>query len=155
MKISITPTFDTELSSGASIVHELAKELGLFFEDKEYGDSVQKIGIGLLMVFHRPGFEHLFKPRRPYYVDKEIESPLTGEKIKVEKYLGIEIRLKDNALDSIMKGTPVEVQLVVLSVIYDYLMTLDKLPLKARDFKKKQFLADLDRFKKQLETALS
>jgi len=140
LNIAVSDPMDTGKSS---LVYELAKEMNVFFSDKQYGDSVETISINFLMTFSREGYEDWYKEKKPVYTEyKSTVSKLTGQTIEITKTFRYEIKLADETIIKFAGSTHEESRRVIATEVFQSLHKLDKLPVKV-DFDKQRFKEDV------------
>ncbi|MGC1632946.1 MAG: Imm44 family immunity protein [Gelidibacter sp.] len=131
MEFSIGSQFSREFSFEESrITHKLTEELNLFFKDKDYGERIKKIYVGVVCV--SKGFEPFF-PIRPFKV------------MRNEPTLEYEIKLDFETFKSADEDSR---KLLLVDEFFkktkEYLMEKT-----IKGFEKEKFIDDLERYFKK------
>lgn len=141
LSISVSDSF---VASKSLIIHELSSRLNDLLKDKRYGEDVQKIKVGFIMVLDRPGYENWYKPRKLSYTDRKVsKSKLTGETIEINRQLSFELKLNENPIGFFLNADHVESQKFITQEILNYMSDIKDLPKRIKDFDKEHFLGDL------------
>lgn len=85
--------------SKSNLVYELSSSLNLYFQNRDYGEDVKNIEIGLLMTFSKEGYEEWYKPKKNKYIKYKEKKNLAGETMIIENTLICEIKLSDEQLN--------------------------------------------------------
>ena len=140
MDFTLTLEYSTGVRKRASLVVDLSEKLCEHFSDKNYGEDVKEILIGVIVM--APEFEPFTPVRKPKYVfyREYIED---DTKIVQDKSFGYDIKLdyaifKDQSDDQNGK--------MLASVILDSLSNLDRLPKKVKQFDRAKFREDVKAF---------
>lgn len=147
MKFGISLRIDENAHKKSSIINSLANSLKDYFLTKDYGTSIEDILIGLTCVNVPEGYEHLFKPIKPFYVDyKVIRNKHTGEPIELKKHFYFSLNFNNEEYEE-FTNTSDENSIQILSeLLIRSLSNLDSLPKKVKDFDKLKFKSDLEYF---------
>ena len=133
--------------SKSNLVYELSNSLNLYFQNKDYGEDVKNIEIGLLMTFSKEGYEDWYKPKRMSYIKyKKSKHKLTGEVIEIEKTLKYEIKFTDQQLAKYVGGENQFSKDILITEIKNSVSNLNELPKDVKDFELEVFKHDLDSF---------
>lgn len=133
--------------SKANLVNTLSESLNSHFQNKDFGDDVRNIEIGMIMTFEREGYEEWYKPRRMAYTRaKTIKHKLTGEVLQIEKELKYEIKFNDQQLDKYVNNNDLLSKEILMEEILNSLSKFDKLPGDIKDFDEDGFRVALKRF---------
>ncbi|MEO8237472.1 MAG: hypothetical protein ABI576_05135 [Flavobacterium sp.] len=152
MKFTISLKIDQKIQSKSSLINNLSQELTIFFKNKNYGKDIMEIVIGFNCVKPPIGYEHLFKLKKPFYLDfKIIKNIHTGEPIELEKYYFYEIKIDNNHYDKLIVLSDEEIKKIIAHEILNSLSNLDNLPKKIKDFNREQFKKDLESYFKERE----
>ena len=143
LTLSVTEPF---FAAKQSVIMELSEELKEYYIDRQFGESVQEILFGLIIVLDRPGYEEWHQPRRPRYINKDVKSRLTGEILQIRKHLSMEMRLSQDVIGDILAATVNDAKSILIKIISVHLKSIRKLPAGAHDFSIKDFISDLDKF---------
>ena len=138
MIIALSQYLSEDLIVKSQVITKLSEDLGSFFINKNYGNALHKIVIGIICV--NPVFEKFFKPRKPMYTkDKEVRE--IDIPIEVEKCLEFDIKLGYEDFRNV--GNEESLKLVGKAIVASIPM-LDKI--RIDDFDVKSFKADLMNF---------
>lgn len=144
LSIAVTDNFGVNRSA---IFFQVSNRLNQFIKGKRYGDDIEKIKVGFIMVFDRPGYELWYKPKKISYTDYSVtKSRLTAETIEINKQLSFEIRLNENSIGSFLNSNETDGQNLIIQQVANYLSTIKQLPKKITDFDKEKFVSDLKQF---------
>lgn len=133
--------------SKSNLVYELSSSLNSYFQNKDYGEDVKNIEIGLLMTFTREGYEDWYKPKRMAYIKyKKSKHKLTNEIIEIEKTLKYEIRFTDQQIAKYVGSENQLSKAILIDEILSSLSIFDKLPKDVKDFEIDIFKNDLNSF---------
>lgn len=150
MNISISLTMDPMANHKSRIVVSISEELKAFFAGKFYGEDIQSYIIGFTCVLPPEGFEHLFKKKKPVYVDdKTTKNKFTGEPHRMFKLFIDSIDLDSTEYTDFVDSSDEESKKILAKKILESLENLDKLPKKVKDFDKERFKQDMEHFFKE------
>lgn len=125
-------------------INEVSEACKNFVASNYYGESIEKILIGLIAV--EPIYDAFAKPRRPRYTEHKETMAFGSIPIVTHKTLEIEIKLD---FEQFLIADDKELQKMVSIEVLKTLHSL-KLPKKVTDFNKERFVADLDNLFNQL-----
>lgn len=125
-------------------INEMSEACKNLFASNYYGESIEKILIGLIAV--EPIYDAFAKPRRPRYTEHKETMAFGSIPIVTHKTLEIEIKLD---FEQFLAAEGKELQKMVAKEVLNALHSL-KLPKKVTDFDKDKFVADLDSLFNQL-----
>ena len=119
-------------------VIDLSNKIQDYFRNKSYGDSIDFLAIGVIIL--EPAYERFFKIKRPKYYSNKKSITLDGITVELEKTLEYSIKINYD----IFKENTYPREIVALKI----LSSLDelKLPGKVKDFDKTKFKEDLKFF---------
>jgi hypothetical protein len=148
MEIQLYPcVMESFVQPKVDIINELSENLKNFFSNKYYSDAVSEVSIGLLMTLSRPGYENWYMPKKPLYTfHKDVKSKLTGEVIEKRKLLQVEFSLKDTMLENFVAKSDRDSKVVLIEQVI-LCFTSINLPKKIQDFRKDDFITDLQTLK--------
>ena len=125
-------------------INKMSEACKNLFASNYYGESIEKILIGLIAV--EPIYDAFAKPRRPRYTEHKETMAFGSIPIVTHKTLEIEIKLD---FEQFLAAEGKELQKMVAKEVLNALHSL-KLPKKVTDFDKDKFVADLDSLFNQL-----
>lgn len=140
MVVALTVESDLPNIQSTSIT-DLSKQIKEYFKDRSYGQDVKRILIGI-MALDTTRLSHLFKIRKPSYVDFKISKDGLGNPIEVSKSLSWDVK-PDYELLKDLEG--IALQSIVAKAILESFNDL-KLPKKVKDFNLLAFKNDLEKF---------
>lgn len=121
---------------------EFSDKLTLYFENKDYGISIQVLTIGI--VVFEPEYANFFKEKLPKYYPNKTDITHDGITIEVENAFEFEVRIDHDKFiktESVQKLVAMEILKSVKSL---------QLPKKVKVFDKERFILDLETlFKEQ------
>lgn len=137
MKFALTVEASIGVEDKTNLIHDLSSRLSQYFSDKNYGDDVITILIGVICV--APEFEWFSKIRKPKYVfyRKYIRG---SSEIIADRALSFEIKID---YESFKNQTDKQNVKLLATEIEKSLSNLDSLPKKIRNFDKEQFSEDM------------
>ena len=133
-----------------NVVNELSNKLRFHFDNCNYGEDVERIDIGLLLVLERPEYENWYKPKKVKYIKYKKSTNLAGEIIIIEKTLSYEIKLSDEQLYKFTGGDDELSKEVLATEIIKSLLIFDKLPKEIKQFDVERFKVDLYKYLESL-----
>lgn len=122
------------------IIAQLSDSINKAITTKNYGESVEKMLIGLIAV--EPIYDKFAKPRRPRYTEHKETMAFGSIPIVIHKTLEIEIKLD---YQKVLTAEGEELRKLVATEVLNTLITM-KLPQKVTDFDKDQFVKDIELF---------
>lgn len=150
MNISISLIIDPMAKHKSNTIVSMSQELKVFFADRFYGEDIQDYVIGFTCVLPPEGFEHLFKKKKPVYVDdKTKKNRFTGEQERMFKLFIDSIDLDSTEYTDFVDSSDEESKRILAKKILKSLENLDKLPKKVKDFDKERFKQDMEHFFKE------
>lgn len=141
MRFGLTQETNLAKSQTLAII-QLSDEIKLFMKEKNYGEDVMGILVGVITM--PPEVESFFKVRRPRYTDFQIIKDGIGNPVEISKNLSWDVK-PDYELVKDLEG--VALQSVVAHAIMASVNSL-KLPKKIRAFNLGNFAKDLEVFLK-------
>ncbi|AWV97654.1 hypothetical protein [Arcticibacterium luteifluviistationis] len=147
MKFDIALTIDRKVQSKASIVHSVAKRIGVFFADKKYGVGINEFLVGVAIVNPSKGFEHLFKEYKPKLIpSKKSINEYTKEEILIEKQFHYSIRIDGDDFSKFTEASEIICREMVVSAIFSSLNAALPILSKIKSFEAVKFKNDCDQF---------
>ncbi|MFD2904390.1 hypothetical protein [Sphingobacterium anhuiense] len=144
MKFNLSLIMDAGSQHKLDLVSDLQKKLKFFFEGRFYGSDLESYIIGFTSVLTPPGFEHLFKAKKPLYVrDKTTKNRFTGEMQRMVKLFLDDIVLTSDEYEGFVSGNDYDSMELLKTRILESLSNLDKLPKAVKDFDKEKFKIDM------------
>lgn len=119
-------------------IRDLSETLNAIISSNNYGESIEKVLIGLIAV--EPIYDKFAKPRRPRYTEHKEVMALGSIPMTFHKTLEIEIKMN---YEQILAAEGDKLRELVAKDILNTLHTL-KLPNKVTDFDKDRFVADVE-----------
>lgn len=120
-------------------LREMTETISRFVSEKDYGQSIETILVGLLA--DDPIYDAFSKPRRPRYTEHKETMAFGSIPIVIHKSLELEIKLN---YEQVLATEGEEfVEMIALEVL-DLFQGM-KLPKKVTDFDKDRFVADMDK----------
>ena len=121
-------------------INEVSEAANMMVASNYYGESIEKILIGLIAV--EPIYDAFAKPRRPRYTEHKETMAFGSIPIVIHKTLEIEIKLD---YEQVLVAEGEGLKKIVASEVLNTLGTM-KLPQKVTDFNKDKLVADLEQF---------
>ena len=121
-------------------IKELSNRINSFISKHYYGDSIETILIGLIVV--EPIYDKFAKPRRPRYTAHKETIAFGSIPIVIHKTLEIEIKMN---YEQVLAAEGDELRKMVATEVINNLRTL-KIPTKVTDFEKDKFVADVESY---------
>ena len=144
MKFNLSLIMDAGSKHKSDLVIDLQKKILFFFEGRSYGSDLESYIIGFTSVLTPPGFEHLFKAKKPLYVrDKTTKNRFTGEMQRMVKLFLDDIVLTSDEYEGFVSGNDYDSIELLKTRILESLSNLDKLPKAVKDFDKEKFKMDM------------
>lgn len=139
MDVAFTYETSVELERKFSDIHVDSTQLKFFFKEKDYGEHLKSLIIGVVCM--SPRFEQFFKPRRPNYrTEEKIYTHRGVELTTPAMYLTFDLKLDFEKYLNTKDGK--------LLFAHDALASLDTIAKvkKIIDFDLPRFKADLEQF---------
>lgn len=134
---------ETKAIYKAQIINSLSLSLRTLFKDKDYKGELKEISINCICAEVPVGYEHLFKMKKPKYVDyKMTVNKFTGEPFELNKILLFDIKFNEEEYFNYINSPDEESKKIFINLLLDSVENLE-LPKKIKDFDKKKFIADL------------
>jgi len=121
-------------------IKELSDAVNTIVSSNDYGESIEKLHIGLIAV--EPIYDKFAKPRRPRYTEHKETVAFGSIPIVIHKTLEIEIKMD---YTQVLTAEGDRLRIIVASEVINTLRTV-KLPKKVTDFNKERFVADLESY---------
>lgn len=121
-------------------IKELSDAVNTIVSSNDYGESIEKLHIGLIAV--EPIYDKFAKPRRPRYTEHKETVAFGSIPIVIHKTLEIEIKMD---YTQVLTAEGDRLRIIVASEVINTLRTV-KLPKKITDFNKERFVADLESY---------
>ncbi len=141
MRIAIVVEASEGVANKTWLVQNLSAELAEYFSDKDYGEDVEEIIIGIISV--APEFEFFSKIRKPRYKAYREYVNRDGLKIIEDRLFSFSLKID---YESLKNQTDEENRKMLASEILGSLSNLDALPKKVKDFDKERFKEDMIAF---------
>lgn len=143
MKIALVKYASIDVETKLRFINPLSDDLGSFFAEKDYGQDVKEIVIGVICV--SKSFEPFFKIKKPRYTkDKRVvKSKDTKKEYEIEKLFEYDIRLEHAP---IVVASDEEIVKIISSEIINSLDIIDEMKHKIKDFNLTKFKNDLKLF---------
>jgi hypothetical protein len=149
MKFNISPTLDLGAEHKLPIFTDFIQSLKLYFEGKDYGESVKEITIGCICAKVSEGFEKFYKIKKPTYVDsKVITNKFTGLPLTLDKVFLYDAKFDNQEYDEFISAPDEESKKILAMILLNSLDNLEKLPKSANKFDKEKFKSDMHTFLK-------
>lgn len=140
MKFALAIETSEGVEAKTNLIVDLSNELAEFFSDKDYGNDVKQIVIGVISV--APEFEWFSKIRKPKYT---FYRGYTRDGIEFVEDRVFSFDLKIN-YESLKNHSEEENREMLAREILGSLSNLESLPKKVRDFDKRRFSEDMNAF---------
>ena len=138
MRFSIRFNFiSNEFAIKKQAINEVSEAANIMVASNYYGESIEKILIGLIAV--EPIYDAFAKPRRPRYTEHKETMAFGSIPIVIHKTLEKKKKLD---YEQVLVAEGEELKKIVASEVLNTLSTM-KLPKKVTDFNKDKFVADL------------
>lgn len=122
------------------IIKELSDAVNTIVSSNDYGESIEKLLIGLIAV--EPIYDKFAKPRRPRYTEHKEIVVFGSIPIVINKTLEIEIKLD---YEQILAAEGEELRKIVAKKVLNTLQNT-KPPKKVTDFDKDRFVTDIETY---------
>jgi hypothetical protein len=146
MNFGITLETESSIYKKTAVVRELSRIIKEFLSDKNYGNGVQHMFIGIICKKERAGYEDWYKPRKPKYKSEESIEYAVGKFKKNYNIFTYDVKLNYEAFK--IKNEETRFQYLAQSLLKSF-DNLDSLPKKIKDFDKEKFKLDLASFLKE------
>ncbi len=143
MRIALVKYASIDVETQLRFIISLSNELDSFFAEKNYGEDVKEIIIGIICV--SKDFESFFNLRKPRYIrdKKVVKSKDTKQEYEVEKCLEYDIKLDYR---SVIIASDAEIVKIISNEILNSLNIIDTMKKKIKDFDTKKFREDFELF---------
>ena len=145
MLVNLTLHCDTASNDKKNIVLDLSDALEKYFKDKNYGDDVEHILVGIITLKLIPGFERLQKPMKAKYI-LEYKSMIRYDTPPIKKCYTYQIGLGDEDYEAYVKKSSKESLKVLKKELVKSLDKFNRLPKKIKEFDKIKFIEDFREF---------
>lgn len=125
------------------IINELENQLNDVFKREKYGNAVNEIYIGIILINTRPGYEQWFKERKLKFKASQILRNQLNQLIELKNVLSYDIKFEDSELNYILTLTNHEFKNYFKSKLKNSFVILQKLPKAASKFDYKKFISDV------------
>jgi hypothetical protein len=129
-----------QVSDKMSVIFSQNRYLHDYFLDKDYGEGIKHIYIGLICVQRRKGYEKFHKIRKPKYKAIEKTKSLDGTIKQLNGYFTYDIEID---FESVVNLTAIETNHLFVVELLNSLSKFDYLSKKLKDFDKEQFKENL------------
>lgn len=147
MKIKITLEIDSSFAFKFDDINNMSIDLENYFRNKDYGTDVKEIFIGLICIETSSDVNHLFKVRKPKYIDfKKIVSRLTGQEIVIQKNFSYDLKLDYRTLDDFKQSNQKDGLKILALELINSLENLNFLSKKVKSFERIKFENDFKAF---------
>lgn len=141
MKINISFSFVSPVFANKSqTIKELSEAINAIVSSNNYGESIEKLLIGLIAV--EPIYDKFANPRRPRYTEHKEIVVFGSIPIVINKTLEIEIKLD---YEQILAAEGEELRKIVAKKVLNTLQNT-KPPKKVTDFDKDRFVTDIETY---------
>lgn len=125
------------------IIKELQNQLNQLIEKEKYGNIVNEIYIGIILVKTRPGYEKWFKERKIRFKASQILRNQLNQLIELKNVLSYDVKFEDDELYHISTLTDFEFMNYFKIKIKSSFVKFQKLPKMAVKFDYKKFISDV------------
>lgn len=125
------------------IIKEIENQLNQLIEKEKYGNIVNEIYIGIILIKTRPGYEKWFKERKLKFKASQILRNQLYQLIELKNILSFDIKFEDDELYHISTLTDFEFMNYFKIKINNSFVKLQKLPRAAANFDYKKFISDV------------
>ncbi|MET1257542.1 hypothetical protein [Aliikangiella maris] len=145
-QLKFTFCADTEAESFISDVSKITKDLTDVINADTYGDDISVIGIHIICVRVRPGYEKFFKVNKPEFMaEYKYVKPLEGE-VTIKGYFSYEIQFSQESYEQLLKADYNHVKKIIENELISSLGNLSKIPKKIKDFNEDKFCSKFKAF---------
>jgi hypothetical protein len=144
MLVNLTLHCDTASNNKKNIVCDLSDALKKHFKDKNYGDDVEHIIIGIMTLKLIPGFERFQKPMKAQYILEDKNENISPNIPPIKKCYTYQIRLED--YEPYVKKSSKESLKILKKELIKSLDKFNRLPKKIKKFDKNKFIEDFREF---------
>lgn len=141
MEFGIVVEASVGLENRTRLIHGLSRKLSEYFSNKDYGNDVKEILIGIISV--APEFEWFSKIRKPKYSFYRKYTSRDGIEIIEDKLFSFDLKIDYEAFKN--QSDDQNKKMLAAEVLRS-LSNLDSLPKKVKDFDKDQFKEDMKTF---------
>lgn len=148
MEFGLSEYVSVEISKKSYLITSLSEDIKDFLKDKEYGESLNSLFIGIICV--SPQFETFFKSRNPKYTKnkKTFISKTTKVKYAIENCLEYDVKI---CFEEFNNGLEVDCRKLLANGILQSLKVVEGMKVKIKDFNFEEFKADLEKYFKEKE----
>ena len=114
--------------------------------NRDYGDGVLHLTIGLICIRSVPGYDAWHKPRKPRFRRRQLIKTLDGSSRELLNAVSYDIRLTGDEYNTFVAASPGEAVKLVSAKVTQSLAYLDQLPATVRDFDRARFKRDVAHF---------
>ncbi|MCW3162845.1 Imm44 family immunity protein [Chryseobacterium oryctis] len=140
MNFGLAITISREITN-TNIITELSDDMERYLKNKNYGNDIKEVVIGIICVSQ--GFEQFYKPKKARYTkDKKIIKS-EGFEYEIEKCLEYSIKLD---FEEFQSSSEEERKKIISREILLSLDTLESIKKKIKDFNWEQFKQDLENY---------
>ncbi|WP_299568500.1 hypothetical protein [uncultured Pedobacter sp.] len=140
MDFGIAITTEETAQFVANFVQDLSDRLGEYFKDKDYGNGIKSLAVGATILAPAPpGFEHLFKARKPKYTKAKKTIDFHGIPITIERCLEYDIKLDPSEFTGLSDR---EIKKMLSEKVLTSLSVFDEIKQKIAPFDSDRFKAD-------------
>jgi len=141
MNIGLAVTITQEINSKSKIIHSLSDDLKLYFQNRNYGQGIKSLTIGIVCV--SPGFEKFFKDKKAKYTKGRKESIIEGIPLMEEDSFEYTVKLE---YETFKNANDKEIRKILAVEILASLVVFEKFRSKIKDFDLDHFIMDLEEY---------
>ncbi len=141
MKFGIVVEASVGLEDKTSLIHSLSRKLFEYFSDKDYGNDIKEILVGIISV--APEFEWFSKIRKPKYQFYRKYTSRDGTGIIEDKLFSFDLKID---YETFKNQSDDQNEKMLAAEILGSLSNLDNLPKKVKEFDKERFKEDMKLF---------
>ena len=146
MRIGLAWIINPEIGKFNNMSNQFEANLNEYFAQRDYGDGIKEICIGILCDNPPPGFEKFGEPRRPKYT-YEYKTYTRGDvSYTIGRKLEYDIKLD---FETFKNATNEEASRILAEEILNSLTVFDKMKKKIKDFDSELFKKDLEQYFKE------
>lgn len=143
MKINFSFEMDSEFDRFFRLITEIKNQLNKHCLKGNYGNAVDAIIIGIIMVKTRPGYEKWFKERRIRFKEKQVLRNHLNQLVEVNKILSYDLKFDETELSQMKNYNDTEFTEFFLNKLIRSFEKFNKLPKAASGFQHKEFVSDI------------
>lgn len=143
MKIQFAFEMESDFNRFTRLITEIGNQLNMQCLMGNYGNAVEAIIIGIIMVKTRPGYEQWFKERRIRFTEKQVLRNHLNQLVEVNKRLTYGLKFVDDELTQIKNYNDTEFTAFFLNKLIRSFEKFNKLPKAASGFQHKDFVSDI------------